>query len=109
MIAHVNYATVSVEIMNLKTSEIKIIYETIMYIYNNIRDLVKYQLSNQINGNIFFNFRDSSESNILFHYNVYMEEFLGKYQMGSKFTAFDINLNVLATCQNNSIQVYNLC
>ena len=104
-------STMSVEVLNLKTDNIKIIYEiqlpcNLKIGYNTS---FNFTLSEVINGNLFFNFHDSSESNILFHYNVYMEEYLAKYQMGSKLSAFDINLNVLATCQNNSIQVYNLC
>lgn len=44
---------------------------------------------------------------ILLHYNLYMNEFLGKYQMKSQFTAIDINDSKLVTCENNSIYIYN--
>ena len=95
---------VCVEMQNLKTGDTKIIYSTktsYNYCYNIIN------ISNMINGNIFFNLNDGSEPDILFHYNVYMDE--GKYEMGSKLSAFDINQNILATCLNNRIQAYNLC
>jgi len=58
--------------------------------------------------NLFFNFHDGCEADTLFHYNLHINEFLGKYQMGSKLTAFDINSNMLVTCQAASIQVYKL-
>ena len=100
--------TINVEVLNLKTDDIKIIYEIAMSRNFNTTNF-KFALSKVINGNLFFNFHDSDEPNTLFHYNLYIEEYLGKYQMGSKLAAFDINENILATCQNNSIQVYNLC
>lgn len=89
----------NVEILNLKTHKKKIIYTTkILYSCINL---------NIINENLFFNFHFGSKPNTLFHYNLYINEYIGKYQMGSKITAFDINFNKLATCQNDSIYVYN--
>ena len=87
-------------IRNIKTNTEKIIYESELIIGQ------RYILLNSkiINGNLFFGVYNEND---IHHYNLYMSEYIGKYTVENKITAFDINDTILATCENNTVQIYN--